>query len=93
MAKWQDIAESEKIGMIKDSLIRGIEEMLLNGAEIKKMMSESDFKQVSEFMPQLKVEGCNCGCCINIGMLESRIPRELQPLVVVAKKRCEAATY
>lgn len=91
--KFEEFSEKDRISFIKDELVKTIEECFADPKDIKANLSEDDFKKVMDFIPSLKMDGCNCGACIKIDKIESRLPVELNPLIVLAKKRCAAHVY
>lgn len=55
---------------------------------------EDYYKKVETFVSGLKKkEGCLCGSCININITNNVIPRELEPLIDVARKEAEERNY
>lgn len=94
MAKFAELTDNDRINYIKDEFIKAIEEAMVDPTEIKKLVANDEkFSAVMAYIPQLKVPECNCGCCIAVEKLEGKIPTDLQPLVAVARGRCEARTY
>jgi hypothetical protein len=92
MAKFSECSEADRIVFLKDEFIRNIEEIFVDPTEIKKHLSEDDFKKVMEFVPTLREPGCKCGQCIAVSKLESRIPKELECVIALSRKRCEERT-
>lgn len=93
MAKFAECNESDRIIYLKDEFVRIIEEIIIDPAEIKKLIPEDKFKVVMDYVPNLKCADCTCGACLSVDKLEARIPKELEPLIEIARKRCEERTY
>lgn len=93
MPKFAECTESDRIIFLIDEFVRSIEELLVDPTEIKKVMPEDKFKMVMDYIPGLKCSDCNCGTCISTDKIEARVPKELEPLIEIARKRCEERNY
>lgn len=93
MAKFNELSDNDRINYLKDEFVRSIEELLIDPAEIKKILPEDTFKKIMDYVPSLKAPECGCGTCLSMDKLEARVPEELQALVELAHKRCEERTY
>lgn len=93
MAKFNELTEADRVSFIKDEFVRALEELLIEPAELKKVIAEDKFKTVMEFLPSIKQPDCQCGTCLDMDKLDTRIPPELHPVIEAARKRCEEKTY
>lgn len=94
--KFNECSEQDRIVYLKDEFIRCIEELLIDPKDIQKVMPEDTFKKVMEYVPTLVAKDCQrdvCGTCIQMDKLEARIPNELDPVLDLARKRCEERVY
>ena len=92
MSKFADLSERDRINHVRGEFNELIEKIRLTTEELEKELTEEDFKKVKAYIPELAQPDCACGECINMENISGRIPRELSPILALAKKRCEART-
>lgn len=95
MAKFSECSEAERIVYLKDEFVKTIELLMVDPNQLKSLIPEGNFKVASEFIPSIRQKDCQpeCGTCIDMTKLESRIPPELECLVEIARKKCEERAY
>jgi predicted HicB family RNase H-like nuclease len=93
MSKFSDLNERDRINHIRGEFNGLIEKIFLTTDELEKELTEEDFKSVKAYIPELAQPDCACGECVNMAKINGRIPKELSPILAVAKKRCEAKTW
>ena len=91
--KFENFSEKEKINYIKEEFMKLASQLRIDPKILEKELNEEQFKAANEFAPQLKEEGCTCGECVDMAKVDGRIPKELEPLLAIARKHCEERTY
>lgn len=91
--KFSELSEKEQVKKLKEEFMSCIEEGIVNPDSLKKSMKADEFESVKKIIDTEIHIKCDCGQCIELEKINYRIPESLEPLIEVARKRCDARVY